>query len=200
MPSAELPERIAHLYCCQGLSTYRIAAIVKVSRQRAARMLHASGVPVKPKGAGRRRPELSQAPVPAALLAGLYLRDKLTCHQISVLTGIPARTVRNRLVRHGVAMRTRGRMNREDRLVVEPGSLAELYQRAGLSAAEVGQLLGVSRHVVLRAAHEHGLPVRTRGQPPRNGPSDIELIDALYANPDVQRTWLGAVRPDRAAG
>lgn len=200
VPGAELAERVVHLYACQGLSTYRIAAIVRISRQRVGRMLHESGVAVKPKGAGRRRPEPSQPSFPAPFIAGLYLREKLTCYQISVLTGIPARTIRNRLVRHGVAMRTRGRMNREDRLVVDPGSLVELYQSAGLSAAEVGRLLGVSRQVILRAAHENGLPVRTGGPPPRNGPSDIELIDALYADPDVKRALARFGMPVVPAG
>lgn len=200
VPDVALPERVGHLYACQGLSTYRIAAIVRISRQRITRMLHDSGVPVKPRGAGRGRPERSQASFPAAVLADLYLRDKLTSSQISVVTGIPARTVRNRLIRHGVRMRNRGRMSREDRLAVEPGPLVKLYQHAGLSAAEVGQVLGMSRHVILRAAHDTGIPVRTGGSPPRNGTSDIELINALYADPDVKRTLARFELPVVPAG
>jgi hypothetical protein len=41
---------------------------------------------------------------------------------------------------------------------------------------------GVSRRVVLRSAHEAGLPVRVGGGPPQHGPLEIELIQALYAD------------------
>jgi transposase len=47
-----MPERVAHLYECQGLSTYRIATIVGLSRQVVTRVLHRAGVPVKPQGSG----------------------------------------------------------------------------------------------------------------------------------------------------
>jgi len=43
-------------------------------------------------------------------------------------------------------------------------------------------MLGVSRRVVLRSAHDAGLPVRVGGAPPGHGPSEIELIQALYAD------------------
>ena len=85
-------------------------------------------------------------------------------------------------------MRTRGRSCREDRLVVDPGVLGDLYLGAALPAVDVGKMLGVSHRVVLRSAHDHGLPVRTGGAVPRCGPADIELIRALYADPDVRRT------------
>ena len=188
VPGAALPERVAHLYMCQGLSTYRIGDVVGISRQRVTRMLHRAGVPVKAQGNGRRRlPRGAGAGVPGTLLAELYLRHRLTCAQISQLTQIPARTVRDRLRADGVALRTRGRFNREDRLTVDPDVLAELYLRAGLSSGEVGRLLGVSRRVVLRTAHDEGLPVRIGGPPPARGPAEIELIAALYADPHVRR-------------
>jgi hypothetical protein len=188
IPHAALPERIAHLYRCQGLSTYRIAAVVDISRQRVTRALHRAGVPVKPRGSGRRRlPRCAGAAVPDALLADLYLHHRLTCGQISELTQIPARTVQDRLRAHGVRLRTRGRFNREDRLAVDPEILAEAYLRAGLTSDEVGKLLGVSRGVVLRSAHDEGLPVRMGGPAPSRGPTEIELITALYADADVQQ-------------
>ena len=67
-------------------------------------------------------------------------------------------------------------------------ALAELYVRAGLSAVETGRLLDVSRQVVLRTAHDEGLPVRVGGPEPRRGPVEIELVDALYGDPLVQPT------------
>jgi hypothetical protein len=74
-------------------------------------------------------------------------------------------------------------MNREDRIAAPPEALLELYVRGGLSAAETGQLLGLPSRVVLRTAHDLGLPVRMGGPAPRYGPSDIELVNALYADP-----------------
>jgi hypothetical protein len=187
-PDSSSLELVSHLYVRHGLSTYRIADIVGIDRQRVGRMLAKAGVPVKPRGAGRsRQPDAEQARQDA-LVARLYRDEGLTSVQIAELTGIPDRAVRDRLRASGVHMRTRGRLNREDRLAVPAEALAELYVHAGLSAAETGRLLGVSRQVILRTAHDQGLPVRVGGPEPRRGPAEIELVDALYADPVVQQT------------
>ena len=186
-PGADLAEQVRHLYLCQGLSTYRIAAIAGISRQRIGRMLRQAGVAVTPRGAGRPRPLSAELAALAETMDYLYVRHRLTSAQIAALTGIPERTVHKRLRARGVAMRTRGRHYREDRLTVGVSDLAALYVRAGQPAAQVGQLLGVSGHVVLRAAHDHGIPVRVGGPPPRGGPAQIELVRALYADPLVRR-------------
>ncbi len=128
LPGAMLPERAVHLYACQMLSTYKIAAITGTDRQRVTR-LRARGVPI----------------------------------------------------------RTRGSYNREDRAMISPDDLTALYRQAGLSAEEVGDLLGVSRQVVLRSAYDQGLPVRVGGAPPARGPTEIELLAALYSGLDVRR-------------
>jgi hypothetical protein len=201
LPWAPLPERAAHLYRCQGLSTYRIADLAGISRQRVTRVLHRAGIPVKPRGSGRRRPPRGAgAGVPTALLADLYLRHRLTSAQISELTRIPPRTVQDRLRADGITLRTRGRFNREDRLVIESDVLADLYLRAGLPSGEVGRMLGVSRAVVLRTAHDQGMPVRVGGPPPSQGPAEMELITALYADPDVRQALARHGLPVAPAG
>jgi transposase len=188
LPGAPLPERAAHLYACQALSTHQIAALTGVGRQRITRLLRQAGIAVKPRGAGRRRSRQdAEAERLDALMADLYLQLRLHSTQIAELTGIPDRSVRDRLRARGVPMRTRGRLNREDRITIPPEDLAKLYLQAGLSADEAGKLLGVSRRVVLRSAHDQRLPVRIGGPPPRRGPSEIELITALYADPQVRR-------------
>lgn len=68
------------------------------------------------------------------------------------------------------------------------GDLDALYLRAGLSADETGRQLGVSRMVVLRSAHDQGVAVRLGGPPPSQGPTEIELLAALYADPQVRGT------------
>jgi hypothetical protein len=186
-PRADTAALVSHLYDCQGLSTYEIARAVGISRQRVGRLLHKAGVPVKPRGAGRPRlPGAEQAAL-TDLAERLYLQSSLSSGQISALIGVPDRTVRSRLRARGVRMRTRGWSNRQDRAVAPIEALGQLYVHAGLTAAETGRQLGVPARVVLRTAHDQGLPVRVGGPEPRHGPSEIELIDALYADPLVRR-------------
>jgi hypothetical protein len=177
-------ERLAHLYQCEGLSTYRIAELTGSERQRVTRILRRAGVPLRPRGAGGRRP-LRRVGDPADLsevLALLYAHGGLTSGQVGALLGIPERTIRDRLRRYGIQVRSRGRWNREDRRVVPADILLALYSGAGMTAAEVGHLLGISHNVVLRSAHSFGLAVRVGGAVPPSGPEEIELIAALYSD------------------
>ncbi len=182
----DLAELAAHFYVCQGMSTYQIGEVIGLDRQRVGRLLAHAGVPVKPRGEGRPRQRSARQRALDELMVSLYVDHRQDSSEISTLTGVPQRTVRDRLHAQGVRMRTRGRMNREDRRTVPAEVLEELYVAAGLSAADVGELFGVSRHVVLRTAHDLGLPVRIGGPEPSSGPSEIELIDALYADRLVQ--------------
>jgi hypothetical protein len=175
------------LYACQLLSTYRIARITGDDRQRVNRTLRKAGITVGPRGVGRPKTHPDdQTRRLDELMTGLYLQLRLSSTQIAELVGIPAHTVRDRLHARGVPVRTRGRCNREDRMVIPRGELADLYVRGGLSADEIGRMLGVSRRIVLRSAHDAGLPVRLGGPPPGSGPSEIELIEALYADDMVR--------------
>lgn len=184
LDASEDVARLAHMYACEGLSTYRIADLTGLDRQRVTRLLRRAGVPLRPRGAGGRRPERRQGNPPdlARLLADLYVSRHLTIAQAGAVLGIPARTLRDRLRRYGIRPRTRGGWQREDRLVIPAGLLAGLYCRDGLSADDIGRRFGASRRVVLRTAHELGLPVRTGGAVPVPGPDEIELITALYAD------------------
>jgi hypothetical protein len=195
-----LAELVSHLYLCEGLSTYRIAAVTGMGRQRVGRMLARAGVPVKPRGAGRRRPADAGRAALDEAMERLYAESGLSSGEISAITGIPQRTVRDRLHARGVRMRTKGRLNREDRVAVPADALVRLYVGGGLSAADTGRLLGVSGQIVLRAAHDEGLPVRVGGPEPRQGPDEIELIEALYADPLVRRALRRYHIPRRPAG
>lgn len=173
------PAWLAHLYRCQELSTYAIGEATGLDRQRVTRMLRKAQVPLRPRGAGRLWPD---PPGLRQLLSGLYQEGRLGSPQIAAITGIPERTVRDRLRRYGIAARTRGGWNREDRRTVPAEVLDDLYTRLGLTADEVGRLLGTSRNTVLRSAHTLGVPVRSGGALPVQGPEEIELIEALYAD------------------
>lgn len=176
------PERLAHLYLCRELSTYRIAELADLDRQRVTRALHRAGVALRPRGAGRFRPlqRPDDRPGLPRLIAELYEVARLSSRQIAAITGLPERTVRDRLRRYGIRARSRGRWNREDRRIVPAATLRDLYKQLGMTADEVGKLVGTSRSTVLRSAHAFGVPVRTGGPAPLSGPGEIELVRALY--------------------
>lgn len=200
MTAADVARLATHMYLCEGLSTYRIGEMTGLSRQRVGRLLARAGVPVKPRGAGRQRQRDDERIAMDALMARLYSESRLTSGQISALTGVSERTVRDRLRAGGVRMRTRGRLNREDRVNVPADELIRLYVADGLSAADTGRLLGLSRATVLRAAHDEGLPVRVGGPEPASGPAEIELVNALYSDPLVRHAVRQHGIPHSPAG
>jgi hypothetical protein len=183
-PGAD-PEWLRHLYLCRERSTYEIAARTGLDRQRVTRILRKTGVPLRPRGAGRLRPLRRGGDPPdlPRLMRDLYEDAKLSSRQVSAILDMPERTVRERLRRYGITARTRGRCNREDRKTVPAEVLEDLYIELGMTAAEVGHRLGISGNTVLRDAHALGIPVRSGGVVPLPGPDEIELVAALYADP-----------------
>ena len=56
-------------------------------------------------------------------------------------------------------------------------TLRDLCEWLGMTAGEVGKLIGTSRSTVLCSAHALGVPVRTGGGAvPLSGPEEIELV------------------------
>ena len=185
--------RLRHLYLCEQLLTYRIGQITGLDRQRVARLLRKAKVPLRRNGAGASQPPRRHGDPPnlPEILTELYVQRHLTIRQIGTLLGIPTATVRNRLRRYGIRTRTQGAWEREGRRVLPTDVLWGLYGRERLSADDVGRILGASRKVVLRNAHDLGFPVRTGGVAAWSGPSEIELVNALYADELIDAVLAG---------
>jgi transposase-like protein len=191
---AAMVGRIVDLYVDGGFSTYRIAQEIGIDRQRVTRILHRAGVPISPKGRNRARPPRVDDDPTEQELRRLYVEERLTTPAIGRLLGIPDRRVRERLARYGIERRHRGAWDRRDRIEVAPDDIDDLYVRKELPADEVGNHLGVSLRIVLRSAHSHGFAVRPGGAPSLSTP-DIQLIEALYGDPEVRRVLRSHLVP-----
>lgn len=191
---------IAELYLQHGLSIRAIAQRLHTSRARVREAVDALGVQVAPRGAGRARPHRRHADPPdlERQLRALYRDQRLSRAEVAARLGLTEGLVRIRLAEYGIPTRTRGRGNREDRPDIDPATLAALYEVRGLPARAVGERLGLAHTVVLRAAHDQGIPVRPGAAAPLD--SEIRLVEALYADVCVRHTLSRHQIPQVAAG
>ncbi|MGH3492218.1 MAG: hypothetical protein ACRDRL_08340, partial [Sciscionella sp.] len=122
----------------------------------------------------------------AAALHRLYVAERRSSTEIGRLLGMSDRLIRNRLAELGIPRRTRGRCHREDRQQVDADRMTRMVLVDDLSALDISRRTGEPYGAVLRTAHELGLPVRLYGDSsPATGPRDIELLCALYSDPQV---------------
>src|ERR1700691_1860095 len=155
------------------------------------------------------RPSLADS---AALVSHLYDCQGLSTYEIATAVGISRQRVGRLLHKAGVPVKPRG-AGRPRPPDAEQDALTDLavrlYLQSNLPSGQISALIGVPQRairsrlrarVVLRTAHDQGLAVRVGGPVPRQGPSDIELIDALYADPLVRQALFRhgiAPRPSR---
>lgn len=199
--SARRAALICELYELGGWSTRRIAEALQLGRREVDRALRAAGVTVSSRGAGRARPQTRHRDPDdlAERLHELYVQNRLTRREISEKLGISEGLVRTRLAELGITTRTRGRFNREDRYEPDLEALKAYYQDQGLTASATGALLNVSHRIVLRTAHDHGIPVRQGSSEPEPA-VPIELVTALYDDPLVRSTLARHGVPPVPAG
>ena len=78
------------------------------------------------------------------------------------------------------------RTSREHRKHLDPVLIAELYQEREWSSAQIAAHQDVTVKLVLRTLHDHGVPVRRGGPPPRHPVDDVDpRLTALYADPEI---------------
>jgi transposase-like protein len=121
---------------------------------------------------------------PASVLHDWYVTQKRTLEQIARQHHTTRDTVRTWLQTAGIPVQPR--TNREHRKRLDPVLLRDLYLTREWSAAEIAAELDTTIQLVLRALHDHGIPVRPSGPPrKRDGDQALRRLTALYQDPDV---------------
>lgn len=184
--------KLEELYVEKGLSQEQIAARLHVSRKTVARRLVEEGID---------RRAQTKRPTPARQeLHTLYAVQRLTMEQIAEKFDASVSWVQEALKKHRIPSRARG-VDRRHRRELPVDEVIRLYVEEGWSAAEVGRHLGVSVPLVLRTVHERGQPVRRPGPVrPDDGESDVELVNALYADGLVSQLLRKHSIPKRPPG
>jgi hypothetical protein len=77
------------------------------------------------------------------------------------------------------------RTSRADRRRLDPVLLRELYQDRQWSSPQIAAHLDGTVKTVLRTLHDHGIPVRRGGPPPRRTPEIDPRLTALYSDPEI---------------
>ncbi|HVM13224.1 MAG TPA: hypothetical protein VM287_02730 [Egibacteraceae bacterium] len=146
------------LYVNQGLSMPTIVRVLgEFSVTTIREALQREGIPI-------RGPRYTSAtPMPAlteALLRTMYVDQRLRVHEIAERLGYARAAVSRALREHGLVVERRRGRPRAKRRECDRETLEELYLRRDMSAAAVGEELGVSAGFVLKRLHDFGIPVR----------------------------------------
>ena len=78
-----------------------------------------------------------------------------------------------------------------DRRSLPADTLRTLYLQYGLTADEVGREVDASRKIVLRSAHDLGLPVRAAVAVPSAAPAEIMLTASCTPMSSYRQRWSG---------
>lgn len=184
-PAPPPPAPIDHatltdLYVARRLDDDEIGRLYQLPTDRIRRRRRELGI-VRPTPTG---PRPHPAP-PAAALRRQYCRDGLTLAQIGRLYQTSAPVVRGWLVAAGVQIAPR--TTRATRRRLDIVLLRHLYLDRQWSADQIAADQNTTLTLVLRALHEHGIPVRSGGAAPSRSPAvpaDPRLV-ALYQDVEV---------------
>lgn len=127
LPGAPLLERAAHLYTCQMLSTYKIAAVTGFNRRYISQLLQRAGIKVISSGPGRRLPRpTAEDERLNQIMVRLYQEHRMPYAQIAELAGMSEYAVLSRLRACDVRIRPRDRDSFEATNAASPDDLASL--------------------------------------------------------------------------
>jgi hypothetical protein len=122
-------------------------------------------------------------PPPAEVLRQLYLEQQLPTAAIGKRYHTAPAVARRWLRDAGIPVRPR--TARHHRTTLDITQLRELYQDREWTAAEIAGDLDTTTHLVLRALHDAGIPVRRGSRRRRRPEQDTRLLAALYNDPEI---------------
>ncbi len=128
-------------------------------------------------------PQRPAAPRPEELRQ-LYLDQKSPLRVVARRYHTSVPVVRGWLIDIGVAVQPR--TSRSSRQHLDVQMLREKYEEQRWTAAQIAADQHVTVKLVLRALHENGIPVRRGGFRADQEGDPHQLLDSLYADPDVR--------------
>ncbi|HVA61633.1 MAG TPA: hypothetical protein VNG13_14020 [Mycobacteriales bacterium] len=187
-PSPLDPATLRQLYVEQRWARSKIASAHQVPEHAVTIALrrHAIHRPAVPPP----HPPPPAAP-PDATLHTLYLKHGRTLAQLAQRFHTSVPIVRGWLLAAKVPITPR--TSRASRADLPAETLQDLYWAHGLSGREVAEYLGAALPKVLRAMHDHGIPVRTR----RRHHATIQLLDELYDDRQITDALARSGVPQR---
>ena len=174
---------LSYVYVTQHLDDAAIAARYQVPTWRITRQRRQMGIRRPPAAAPR--PDRGVLPDPETLRR-LYVDQQHTLAQIGRTYRTAAPKVRAALDAAGIPVRPR--TSRASRTEFEPELLRQLYRDREWTTAQVAAHLNTTVAAVLRALHDHNIPVRRGGPTTTRQPEDTAIdprLTALYQDAEV---------------
>ena len=122
-------------------------------------------------------------PPPPEVLRRLYLGQRLTIAALGKRYHTAPKVARRWLRDAGVPIQPR--TSRDHRITLDTTQLRELYHDREWTAAEIAARLDTTTHLVLRALHDAGIPVRRGSRRRRRPEEDTRLIAELYTDAEI---------------
>ncbi len=187
---------LRRLYLDKGYSTADIGARYRVAAGTVRKWLRRLGIPLRPSWWQRPNRQRRLFKTTEEELRELYEHQKLSLEEVARQKRVSLETVRQRLLRFGIRVRSRPEAARSARAPkVAREALEDLYVVKGKSLDAVGRNLGVSGDTVKYWLKKYGLPARSPAdaaaalrRPP--GIPEAELRD-LYMNQGLSLWEIG---------
>lgn len=117
------------------------------------------------------------------MLRRLYLGQRLTIAALGKRYHTAPKVARRWLRDAGIPIQPR--TSRDHRTTLDTTQLRELYHDREWTAAEIAPRLDTTTHLVLRALHDAGIPVRRGSRRRRRPEEDTRLLAELYTDAEI---------------